>query len=188
MKKIFSKVQSRKRCGPLRGIDLQGNGDLFSWGSHFFQLIRGSTGLGREAVVKEVIFLQAVECYRKALQCLSTGHKQMRNNILWEFSSTYLTFGMYLQRYPPRSPSGLAKVNWILWSSLCYILLVKVDWILLSSMLFTLLVKVHRILWSSVCFILVSEGKLNPLVFDILNILNPCWPCTPPPIPILSYF
>ena len=155
MKKIFSKVQSRKRCGPLRGIDLQGNGDLFSWGSHFFQLIRGSTGLGREAVVKEVIFLQAVECYRKALQCLSTGHKQMRNNILWEFSSTYLTFGMYLQRYPPRSPSGLAKVNWILWSSLCFILVSEGK---LTPLIFLM-------------FHLVSEGKLTPLIF---HMFHPC--------------
>ena len=169
MKKIFSKVQSCKRCGPLRGIDLRGNGDLFSWGWCFIQLIRGFTGLGRQAVVKEVIFLQAVECYRKALQCLSTGHKQMRNNILWEFSSTYLTFGMYLQRYPPRSPSGLAKVNWILWSSLCLNLVSEGK--LNTLLCFTLVSKVKLNPLVFLMFHLDSEGKLNPLVFLMFH---PC--------------
>ncbi|XP_076460527.1 erythroid differentiation-related factor 1-like isoform X2 [Babylonia areolata] len=43
----------------------------------------------------------ACDHFRSALQRVEHGQTQLRNNILWDFSSTYLGFGFHLQHNPP---------------------------------------------------------------------------------------
>ncbi|KAL8603664.1 hypothetical protein ACOMHN_017161 [Nucella lapillus] len=46
-------------------------------------------------------FEEACECFRSALQQMEPSQPQLRANILWDFSSTYLYFGLDLHASPP---------------------------------------------------------------------------------------